>query len=874
MSPEPRDEDKEPREGPPAEREDDDAPRPRARTTARTTKTGKTKADTSADGGDDASRREAASSSTAERRARATPKRPSTRAAAKTETERMPEDVQDQLPPHGDALVPEVERAPKAPKSRQRPGAGSRGGGKTTPPGALLPNASELGRLLAGEHSQPHDVLGAHALTVGGTSGVVIRAQTPNALAAEAVLEDGLVVPLDVTAQGLTNLYCGFIPGATLPLSYRLRFHFAAGATWEREDCYRFLPTIGDVDLHLFGEGTHRRLWEKLGAHVRTMDGVPGVSFAVWAPNARRVSVVGDFCGWDGRIFPMRSLGASGVYELFVPEIKPGALYKYEMLTGEGAIRVKTDPFAFKLEQSPGTASIVEAEGAYEWNDSEWMNRRGSKGHWDVLHEPVLIYEVHLGSWARVPEEGNRPLTYREIAPKLAEHVKNLGFTHVELMPVSEHPFYGSWGYQVSGYFAPTSRYGTPDDFRYFVDTMHQHSIGVILDWVPAHFPKDDYALRRFDGTALYEHEDPRLGEHPDWGTLIFNYGRPEVRNFLVSNALYWLDEFHADGLRVDAVASMLYLDYSRQGGEWMRNRFGGRENLEAIDFLKQFNETIRIEEPGCITVAEESTAWPGVTKPVSEGGLGFTFKWNMGWMHDTLSYFEKDPVYRRFHHDQITFAMLYEYSERFIMPLSHDEVVHLKGSMLDKMPGDDWQKLANLRLLLTYMVTRPGKKLLFMGTELATWNEWNHDTSLDWHLLRDDPRRAAFCQFLTRLAHVYREHSPLWRQDESWEGFQWVDVADRDNSVISFLRRDGDQHVLVVMNLTPVPREDYRIGVPHAGAYAKLLSSDDSEWAGSGHAAVDRLQTEPAPFHGFSQSISLTLPPLGAVVLAPDDLM
>ena len=726
---------------------------------------------------------------------------------------------------------------------------------------------ASLARLLAGRHTDPHSVLGAHPAFAGGRRGVVVRARQPDAVMAEAVLDDGNVVALSREAE---SLFSAFIPNATLPMRYRLRFHFPDGAVWERDDAYRFMPTLGDVDLHLFNEGTHRKLWEKLGAHVRTIDGVNGVSFAVWAPNAQRVSVVGDFCGWDGRIYPMRMLGSSGVFEVFIPEIKPGALYKYELVTREGMLRVKSDPFAFKMEQYPGTASIVEAEPAYAWNDSTWMNERP---HRDVPHEPLLIYEVHLGSWARVPEEGNRPLTYREIAPKLAQHVTSLGFTHVELMPVMEHPFYGSWGYQVSGYFAPTSRYGTPDDFRYFVDVMHQHGVGVILDWVPAHFPKDDYALRRFDGTALYEHEDPRLGEHPDWGTLIFNYGRAEVRNFLVSNALYWLDEFHADGLRVDAVASMLYLDYSRQGDEWMRNRYGGRENLEAIDFLKQFNETIRIEEPGCITVAEESTAWPGVTKPVSEGGLGFTFKWNMGWMHDTLSYFDKDPVYRRFHHDQLTFAMLYEYSERFIMPLSHDEVVHLKGSLLEKMPGDDWQKLANLRLLLAYMVTRPGKKLMFMGVELATWSEWNHDTSLDWHLLRDDPRRAAFCLFVTRLAHVYRECSPLWRADESWEGFQWIDVADRDNSVVSYVRRDGDRHAVVVMNLTPVPREDYRIGVPSAGTYRKLLSSDDSEWGGSGHAAVDRLETEPAPFHGFPQSISLTLPPLGAVVFAPDGM-
>jgi 1,4-alpha-glucan branching enzyme len=868
MSPEPMDDDKDPRDGLPADR-DTESPR------AKSPKSGKSRS--SAEGVDVATPHEAGSSSTADRPPRPTAKRRSSRAAAKSDTEsrRMPEDQQDELPPHGDALLERIAEKPAAKPAKPRPRSAAGpppDGGKPASPAALLPSASELARLLAGEHAQPHDILGAHALTVGGVNGVVIRALVPNAIAVEAVLEHGETALLDTTAAGIVNLFSGFIPDATLPLRYRLRFHFADGATWEREDPYRFLPTIGEIDLHLFGEGTHRRLWERLGAHVRAVDGVQGVSFGVWAPNARRVSVVGDFCGWDGRIFPMRSLGASGVFELFVPEIKPGALYKYEMVTGEGMIRVKTDPFALKLEQSPGTASIVQAEGTYRWGDTEWMTRRGNKGHWDVLHEPVLIYEVHLGSWARVPEEGNRPLSYREIAPRLAEHVTRLGFTHVELLPVMEHPFYGSWGYQVSGYYAPTSRYGTPDDFRFFVDTLHKQGIGVILDWVPAHFPKDDYALRRFDGTALFEHADPRLGEHPDWGTLIFNYGRNEVRNFLVANALFWLEEFHADGLRVDAVASMLYLDYSRKAGEWMRNRFGGRENLEAIEFLKQFNETIAAEEPGCFTVAEESTAWPNVTKPTSEGGLGFTFKWNMGWMHDTLEYFEKDPLYRFHHHDQLTFAMMYEYNEHFIMPLSHDEVVHLKGSLYTKMPGDHWQKLANLRLLLAYMMTRPGKKLLFMGTELATYGEWDHERSLDWHLIQQEPYRAAFHEYMRRLGHVYREESAFWREDPSWEGFSWIDVADRANSVMSYLRRDGARHAVVILNMTPVPRELYRVGVPASGSYRKLISSDDPQWGGSGFGAADHFSTQRSAFHGYPQSVSLTLPPLGAVILVPEE--
>jgi 1,4-alpha-glucan branching enzyme len=735
------------------------------------------------------------------------------------------------------------------------------------PVSSLLPiDPGELDRLLNGRHYHPHSILGAHPATIGGRRGVVIRALLPNAVGVDCLFGDDRVVTLAREASGLTDLYGAFIPDVSLPLRYRLRSQYADGTTWDRDDPYRFLPTLGDVDLHLFNEGTHRQLWKKLGAHLRTIDAVSGVAFAVWAPNAERVSVVGDFCAWDGRMFPMRLLGSSGVWELFVPGAGAEAVYKFELLTREGAIRIKTDPFASKMEQAPSTASIVQVDDAYRWNDDVWMDTRPEV---DPRHEPMSIYEVHLGSWARVPEEGDRMLSYREIAPRLAAHVKQLGFTHVELMPVMEHPFYGSWGYQVSGYYAPTSRYGSPDDFRFLVDTLHQHDIGVILDWVPAHFPKDDYALRRFDGTALFEHDDPRLGEHPDWGTLIFNYGRNEVRNFLVANALYWLNEFHADGLRVDAVASMLYLDYSRKPGQWVRNRFGGRENLDAVQFIKQFNEAVRTDAPGCITIAEESTAWPGVTTPVRDGGLGFSFKWNMGWMHDTLTYFGLDPIHRRFHHDQITFAMFYEYSERFIMPLSHDEVVHLKGSLLAKMPGDEWQQLANLRLLFAYMFTRPGKKLLFMGAELAPPNEWNHDRSLDWHL-QQDPARAAFGQYLGRLAAMYKHEPVFWRDDQSWEGFSWIDVADRENSVVSYMRRSGDACAIVVLNLTPLPRERYRIGVPESGRYERLLSSDDPQWGGSGFGEFTSVHSEPAPFHGYPQSIELTLPPLAAVVLVP----
>ncbi|HBZ72374.1 MAG TPA: 1,4-alpha-glucan branching enzyme [Deltaproteobacteria bacterium] len=729
----------------------------------------------------------------------------------------------------------------------------------------LAPEPSDVARLLAGEHSEPHRVLGAHSFVLEGTPGCVVRAWHPDATGCECLIEQtpGVDVigmePLDA------GLFAGFVPGVSPPFAYRLRLRFADGNTWLREDPYRFLPTLGELDLHLFNEGTHRKLWEVLGAHPRRIDHVDGVSFAVWAPAARRVSVVGDFCNWDGRLLPMRVLGSSGVFELFVPGVAAGALYKFEIKTREDAIRLKADPMAFSMELPPGCAARV-TTSSYHWRDAEWMSAREKR---DLSREPLAIYEVHLGSFARVPEEGNRALTYREIAPKLVEHVKRLGFTHVQLLPVAEHPFSGSWGYQVTGYYAPTSRYGTPDDFRFFVDHCHQHGIGVLLDWVPAHFPRDDFALRRFDGTALYEHEDPRLGEHPDWGTLIFNYGRHEVRSFLIANAIYWLQEFHIDGLRVDAVASMLYLDYSRKEGEWIPNQYGGRENIAAIDFLRTMNDLVHAEHPGCLTIAEESTAWGGVTKPTTEGGLGFSFKWNMGWMNDTLTYFEKDPVHRKWHHDTLTFAMLYEYSERFIMPLSHDEVVHGKRSLLQKMPGDLWQKFANLRLLLAYQWTRPGKKLLFMGSELAPDHEWWYEASLDWHLLGDPPR-AALVRFIGELGRLYRESPCLWRWDHDPAGFRWIDCGDRISSVLTFERWDGDAHLIAVFNFTPVPRAEYRIGVPTAGTYVRRLSSDDPAFGGSQFWTYERCETAPVPWHGRPQSILLRLPPLGALMLAP----
>jgi len=718
-------------------------------------------------------------------------------------------------------------------------------------------------RLLAGEHPSPHEVLGIHAATVRKTPGVVVRAFHPDAASVELCRHGEPDLALAAEGDGLFSIFLG---GVAPDLSYWLRFRFADGGTWERGDPYRFLPTLGELDLHLFNEGTHRRLWERLGARVVTQQGASGVAFAVWAPNARRVSVVGDFCNWDGRLLPMRQVGASGVYELFVPDVGAGAYYKYEILTREGALRPKTDPCAAAMEVPPGTASRVVGPSSHQWGDGEWMAARATR---ELRREPVLIYEVHLGSWARVPEDRNRSLTYREIAPRLAEHCRRLGFTHVEFLPLSEYPFEGSWGYQVSGYYAPSARFGTPDDFRALVDTLHQAGVGVILDWVPAHFPKDDFALRRFDGTALYEHEDPRRGEHPEWGTLIFNYGRPEVRSFLVSNACYWLREFHVDGLRVDAVASMLYLDYSRRQGEWLPNQYGGRENLEAVTFLQAMNEAVRAEAPGCFTVAEESTAWPAVTQPAQDGGLGFTFKWNMGWMHDTLEYFRLDPVHRRFHQNQLTFAMMYEHTERFVMPLSHDEVVHGKGSLYDKMPGDRWQKLANLKLLFTYQYTRPGKALLFMGSELAQEREWNHDASLDWHLL-DEPARRAYFEYLGELGRLYRAEPALWRRDHDGDGFHWIDCSDAANSVVSYVRRDGEAHLVVVLNLTPVPRDGYRLGVPSGGTWVERLCSDARRFGGSEVETPPRLEAEPLGAHGYADSLVLRLPPLGALILAP----
>jgi 1,4-alpha-glucan branching enzyme len=618
---------------------------------------------------------------------------------------------------------------------------------------------------------------------------------------------------------------------------------------------------LGDVDLHLVGEGSHERVYEMLGAHV--VDG--GVAFAVWAPNATRVSVVGEWNAWDGRVHPMEQRGVSGVWEAVVPDAAEGALYRYELATREGRLLLKSDPYAFAAEAPPGNASRV-FRSRHEWKDGDWLERRRAA---KPYAGPMSVYEVHLGSWRRTL--ANETLGYRELAAELGAYVKDLGFTHVELLPVMEHPYSGSWGYQVTGYFAPTARFGDPDDFRAFVDELHRQDVGVILDWVPAHFPRDEWALARFDGTALYEHEDPRRGAHPDWGTLVFNYGRNEVRNFLLANALYWLREFHVDGLRVDAVASMLYLDYSRREGEWVPNEFGGREDLDAVAFLRRLNELVHGDEPGVISAAEESTAWPGVSRPVYLGGLGFGFKWNMGWMHDTLEYFRHDPVHRRFHHHQLTFSLVYAFTENFVLPLSHDEVVHGKGSLADKMPGDRWQKLANLRALYGYMWAHPGKKLLFMGGELAQWREWDAESSLDWHLLEERDHQGV--QSLVReLNRVYRETPALWEDDFEPSGFRWLEPNDAAANVLAFVRigKDTKRPLVCVGNLSPVPREGYRVGLPLRGRWREALNTDAAAFGGSGVANPGEVKAARVAWHDQAFSAELTLPPLGVLWLVP----
>jgi 1,4-alpha-glucan branching enzyme len=720
------------------------------------------------------------------------------------------------------------------------------------------PELEQLARL---EHGNPHGVLGLHP---DGDGRWVVRGWRPDATAMAAVLPDGTRVELEQVHPA--GIFAGSVSSKDVP-AYRYEVTYG-DVTFDVGDPYRFWPTIGDLDIYLFNEGRHHQLWRMLGAHHRQHQGEWGTSFAVWAPSAKAVRVVGDFNSWDGRLHPMRSMGSSGVWEIFVPDVEPGAKYKFEILTQGGQLRKKADPMAFAAEVPPGTNSVV-TETQYEWNDTEWLERRAAT---DPIHMPMSVYEVHLGSWRTVPEEGDRPLTYRELATQLVDHVASLGFTHVELMPVSEHPYTPSWGYQVSSYYAPTSRFGSPDDFRFLVDAFHQRGIGVIVDWVPAHFPKDDWALAKFDGTAVYEHADPRQGEHPDWGTLVFNFGRTEVRNFLLANALYWIEELHIDGLRVDAVASMLYLDYSRKEGEWVPNIHGGRENLEAVSFLQDVNTVVHAEHPGVLTIAEESTAWPGVSRPVHLGGLGFTHKWNMGWMHDTLEYFQKDPIHRRFHHHQLTFGLIYAFSENFVLPLSHDEVVHGKGSLLNKMPGDRWQQLANLRTLYAWMYAHPGKQLLFMGSEVAQDREWSEARSVDWHL-DDSEWHHGVGVLLQELGRINAAEPALWSGDFTHEGFRWIDANDADQSCISFLRLpvgEPGRPVACLANMTPIPRYGYRVGLPEGGEWEVLLNTDAAAFAGSGTEVGPLVHADDTEWHGLPHSAVLTLPPLGIVYLAP----
>jgi 1,4-alpha-glucan branching enzyme len=713
----------------------------------------------------------------------------------------------------------------------------------------------ELLRIVEARHHDPFAVLGRHK----AQGGDAIRAMLPQA---ESVRVAGAAG--EMSRLPGTDLFEYKIQAKeAIPEHYALEWTDKSGAKRRHVDPYTFSPQLSDFDIHLFGEGKHWHIYRVLGAHSVVADGVDGVLFATWAPNAERVSVVGDFNAWDGRSHQMRARGGSGVWELFVPGLDVGAVYKFEVRNRQyGTILLKTDPYGQRFELRPQTASIVTADNAYAWGDEDWMERRKSS---DWLHEPLSIYEVHPGSW-RLDGEGNF-LGYRELAEQLVAYAKEMGFTHIELLPITEHPLDASWGYQTTGYFAPTSRFGSPDDFRRFVDHCHRNDIGVMLDWVPAHFPKDAHGLARFDGTALYEHEDPRLGEHRDWGTLIYNFGRNEVKNFLIGSAMFWLEEFHIDGLRVDAVASMLYLDYSRQPGDWVPNKYGGNENLEAIAFLRELNTVVHQQHPGALVMAEESTAWPQVTRPTWTGGLGFSMKWNMGWMHDTLQYMSKDPIHRHYHHDQLTFGLLYAFTENFILPFSHDEVVHGKGSMLRKMPGDEWRRFANLRALYTLMFTYPGKKLLFMGCEFAQGDEWNHARALDWYVLDYAPHQG-IQKMLIDLNRIYRNTPALHRHDFETKGFEWIDCHDAPQSVLSYLRRTGDEFVITALNFTPVPRFNYRIGVPEAGLYAEIFNSD-SEYYGGGNVGQSFMDSEEKEWMGRPYSIVLTLPPLGGVILA-----
>lgn len=723
--------------------------------------------------------------------------------------------------------------------------------------------SDDLMRIIQATHHDPFTVLGKHFLTeaeADAASDTVIRVFLPGARTATVVSNKQEFVMRRVEG---TDFFEWRGSAKYIGELYQVLWYDRYNQTRLDYDPYLFAPFLGDLDIHLFNEGQHWNIYQFLGAHEREIMGVKGVSFATWAPNAERISVVGDFNEWDGRRHPMRVRGGSGLWEIFIPGLQAGALYKFEIRNRQtGNIFLKADPYGQAFEMRPQTSGMV-YKSNFEWQDQQWVAHRTNQ-NW--LKSPVSVYEVHLGSWRR--GWSNEFLNYRELAHQLVDYVKPLGFTHIEILPVTEHPLDDSWGYQTTGYFAPTSRFGSPDDFRYFVNYLHQHHIGIILDWVPAHFPKDAHALARFDGTALYEHEDPRLGEHRDWGTLIYNYGRGEVRNFLLANALFWLKEFHIDGLRVDAVASMLYLDYSREDGDWLPNQYGGNENIEAIFFLRQFNELCHGQCPGVLVIAEESTSWPQVTRPTWLGGLGFTMKWNMGWMHDTLNYVSKDPIHRQYQHNQLTFGMMYAFTENFMLPFSHDEVVHGKGSMLRKMPGDDWQKFANLRLLFTYQWTYPGAKLLFMGCEFGQWAEWAHNRSLDWNLL-EYSTHSGLHNCVRDLNSVYKSRSELFERSFEWQGFEWLDCNDSTQSILSYIRKSDSGFVLVILNFTPVPRHGYRIGVPQAGHYYELLNSDSEFYGGSNLGNAFGIQSQDIPWMNHPYSIELILPPLAGLVLA-----
>lgn len=729
--------------------------------------------------------------------------------------------------------------------------------------------ASLIELTIQGLNKNPHAVLGMHSLD----GAVIVRVFNPHSQKVTVRdVHSGRCYPMEKTDE--RGFFEAVIEAPDL-FAYQLVHTTTDGASYTVYDPYAFLPTVSDYDTYLFNQGNHHRIYEKLGCHLREVNGVKGASFAVWAPSAQRVSVVGSFNQWDGRIHQMRMLGSSGVWELFIPGLAPGDLYKYEIKTPSGELYIKADPFAFYAEKPPQTASRVYDMDDYQWHDEEWLAKRAKE---PVYDKPVNIYEVHLGSWQQEPdpdpdsETGFRPLSYRQLAERLIPYAKKMGYTHLELLPVMEHPYDGSWGYQVTGYYAVTSRYGTPADFKYFVDKCHENGLGVILDWVPAHFPKDGHGLARFDGTALYEHEDIRKGEHLEWGTHVFNYGRHEVRNFLIANALFWFDKYHVDGLRVDAVASMLYLDYCRKPGEWIPNEYGGRENLEAVEFLRQLNTTVYRYYPNVMMIAEESTAWPKVTAPVHEGGLGFSHKWNMGWMNDFLRYVGMDSVYRKYHQNLITFSFMYAWSENFILVLSHDEVVHGKKSLLDKMPGDYWQKFAGLRGALGYFMGHPGKKLLFMGGEFGQFIEWKYKESLDWHLL-GYPMHQKLHDYVADLNHFYLNEPALYEIDSHYDGFEWIDCSDTEHSIVSFIRKGKDWRDMLVFvcNFTPATHDNYRIGAPLDTVYTEVFNSDLEQYGGSNVANERPIKAEPVPWHGKSWSIILKVPPLATIVLRPD---